>query len=93
MQWLFSNCTDCILLTNLLQVQIFLADKNINDLQTLNETLTNFLSLDALKSDMESFRDEIIEYYLQDGGVGGADGEAEDHQAQAEMEQKGGSGQ
>ena len=55
-------------------MQIFLADKNITDLHSLDETLTAFLSLDALKSDMEGFRDEIIEYYLQDENVGPGEG-------------------
>lgn len=80
------------------QVQIFLADKDITDLQSLDATLTDFLSLGALRSDMESFRDEIIEYYLQDDGVGagggdGSGGVGDQEEEDAEMEQKGDQGQ
>ena len=48
-----------------LQVQIFLGDKDIQDLASLDAVLSDFLSLEALRSDMESFRDEIIDYYMQ----------------------------
>jgi len=46
-------------------VQIFLGDKDIQDLASLDAVLSDFLSLEALRSDMESFRDEIIDYYMQ----------------------------
>jgi hypothetical protein len=48
------------------QVEIFLADKEIHDLDGLDACLTDFLSLAELRADMESFRDEIVEYYMQD---------------------------
>ena len=69
-------------------MQIFLQDKDIPNLASLDAILRDFLSLDALRSDMESFRDEIIEYYMQDDGAGG-EGEGEgDGDYGAEMESK-----
>lgn len=56
-------------------MQIFLQDKDIPDLASLDAILRDFLSLDALRSDMESFRDEIIEYYMQDDSGAGVDGD------------------
>lgn len=61
-----------------LQVELYLQDKDVSDLDALDSHLVAFLSLPELRSDMESFRDEIMEYYLQDEGDGqqleGADG-------------------
>ena len=69
-------------------MQIFLQDKDIPDLASLDAILRDFLSLDALRSDMESFRDEIIEYYMQDDGAGGEGGGEGDGDYGAEMESK-----
>eukprot|EP01032_Pedospumella_encystans_P019429 gene19429-22088_t len=75
-------------------VQIFLQDKDIPDLASLDAILRDFLSLDALRSDMESFRDEIIDYYMQDDGAGGeGEGEGEgggDYGAEMESKERGG---
>lgn len=75
-------------------MQIFLQDKDIPDLASLDAILRDFLSLEALRSDMESFRDEIIEYYMQDDGAGGeAEGEGGgegDYGAEMESKERGG---
>lgn len=63
------------------QVQIYLSDKQLPDLDALDAHLREFLSLAELRADMESFRDEIIEYYLQDEQMPAV---AEEGQGQAE---------
>jgi hypothetical protein len=72
-------CIFCFHARPLLQVEIFLADKEIHDLDGLDACLSDFLALAELRADMESFRDEIVEYYLQDDvpqEEGGENGDA-----------------
>jgi hypothetical protein len=73
------------------QVEIYLSDKDVSDLDGLDTVLTEFLSLPELRADMESFRDEIMHYYLSEEGgdqLGEEQGGDQDHEA-AEMEEKG----
>jgi hypothetical protein len=86
------RCTRCFThLASSRQVEIYLSDKDVSDLDGLDAVLTEFLSLPELRADMESFRDEIMHYYLSEEGgdqLGEEQGGDQDHEA-AEMEEKG----
>ncbi|KAJ1442276.1 hypothetical protein B484DRAFT_414866 [Ochromonadaceae sp. CCMP2298] len=57
-------------------VTLFLADKRLNSVQDLDHYLGEFLGLEAVRGDMEVFRDELMEYYAHVEEEVGEDGGA-----------------
>ena len=46
-------------------MEIFLSDKQIPDLETLDDVLLEVLQLEQLRLDMESIRDDLIHQFRQ----------------------------
>ena len=46
-------------------MEIFLSDKQIPDLETMDDVLLEVLQLEQLRLDMESIRDDLIHQYRQ----------------------------
>lgn len=46
-------------------MEIFLSDKQIPDLETLDDVLLEVLQLEQLRIDMEAIRDDLIHQYRQ----------------------------